>query len=128
MVEIKWVQTIPIHAIKLFVTYGTGQNKIIFGLLQPISQVINEEADKESQKTREKCREWILNKNIFEKIIQCFQFYPKIDLFASRLNKQLPVLVSYTPDPEATYVNVFSLEWKIEFYAFPPFSLIGRII
>ena len=70
----------------------------------------------------------MLNKNAFEKIIQYLQFYPKIDLFASRLNKQLPVFVSYRPDPEAAYVNLFSMEWKIEFYAFPPFSLIGRII
>ena len=70
----------------------------------------------------------MLNKNAFEKIIQYLQFYPKIDLFASRLNKQLPVFISYRPDPEAAYVNSFSMEWKIQFYAFPPFSLIGRII
>ena len=68
-----------------------------------------EEADKECQKIREKYTEWILNKNVFEKIRQHFQFYPKIDHFASRLNKQLPVFVSYRPDPEATYVNAFSL-------------------
>ena len=35
----KMGSNIPTHAIDLFVTYGTGQNKIIFGLLQPISQV-----------------------------------------------------------------------------------------
>ena len=69
----------------------------------------------------------MLNKSVFEKIIQHFQFYLKIDLCASRLNKQLPVSVSYRPDPEATYVNTFGFEWKIGFYAFPPFSLIGRI-
>ena len=70
----------------------------------------------------------MLNKNAFEKIIQHFQCYPKIDLFASWLNKQLPVFVWYRPDPEATYVNAFSMEWTFEFYVFPPFSLIGRII
>ena len=70
----------------------------------------------------------ILNKNVFEKITHHFYFYSKIDLFASRLNKQLPVFVSYTPDPETTYVNAFNLEWKIEFYAFPPYFIIGRII
>ena len=44
------------------------------------------------------------------------------------LNEQLPVFLLYTPDPEATYVNAFSLEWKIAFYAFLPPSLIGRVI
>ena len=88
----------------------------------------NEVADKESRKIRKKDKEWILNKKVFEKFIQHFQFSPKTDLFASRLNKQPPVFVSYRPDADATYVNAFNLEWKIEFYAFPTFSLIGRII
>ena len=59
--------------------------------------------------------------NVFEKIVQHFQFYPKTDLFASRLKKQLPGFASYRPDPEATYINAFSLEWKIELCAFSPF-------
>ena len=88
----------------------------------------NDKADKESRKIREKNKEWILNKNAFEKIIQHFQFYPKIDLFTSRLNKKLAVFVLYRPDHETTYVNAFSLEWKIEFYAFPLFSLIDRFM
>ena len=70
----------------------------------------------------------MLNKNVFEKIIQHFQCYPRIDLFAPGLNKQLSVFISYRPDPEATYVSAFSMELKFEFYVVPPFSLIGRII
>ena len=70
----------------------------------------------------------MLNKNAFEKMMQYFQFYPNIDLLASRLNKHLPVFVSYRSDREATYVNAFSFEWKIDFDAFSSFSLIGRII
>ena len=70
----------------------------------------------------------MLNKDVFEKIVQHFQFYPKKDFFASILKKQLPIFVSYKPEPEATYVNASSLEWKTDFYAFPTFSLIGRII
>ena len=68
----------------------------------------NGEADKDSRKIRGKDKERMLNKNVFKKIIQHFQFYPKIDLFASRLNKKLPDFVSYRPDPETTYVNAFS--------------------
>ena len=50
---------------------------------------------------------------------------PDIDLFASRLNKQVDRIVSWFPDPDATYVNAFSLDWS-DFYAyiFPPFSLV----
>ena len=70
----------------------------------------------------------MLNKSVFERITQRFQYYPKIDLFASRLNKELPVFVSYRRDPKATYINAFSLKQKIEFYAFPPYFIIGRII
>ena len=70
----------------------------------------------------------MLNKDVFEKITQHFQFYPKKDFFASILKKQLPIFVSYKSDPEATYVSASSLERKTDFYAFPPFCLIGRII
>ena len=94
-------------------TYGTGQKQNnIWITAAHIPGKYNEEADKESRKIREKDKEWVLNKNVFEKIIQHFQFYPKLDFFASRLNKQPPVFVSYRPDPKATYVNAFSLEWK----------------
>ena len=53
----------------------------------------------------------------------------EIDLFASRLNKQIDDYVSWTPDPDATAVNAFSILWdRKPFYAFclPPFSLIPR--
>jgi hypothetical protein len=43
----------------------------------------------------------MLNKNIFRKLSQRF-FEPKIDLFASRLNSQIPNnYVSWFPDPNA---------------------------
>ena len=57
----------------------------------------------------------MLNKNVFERITQRFQYYPKIDLFASRLDKELPVFVSYRRDPKATHVNAFSLKRKLSF-------------
>ena len=43
------------------------------------------------------------------KFISKFQFQPEVDLFASRLNVQLPVFISYHADPEAMYINVFSI-------------------
>ena len=93
-----------------------------------IPGILNTEADKESrmQETR---TEWMLNKLDFQKIVQELKFNPKIDLFASRFNNQLTVFVSYRPDPLAMAVNAFTLDWgKIPFYAFPPFSIIPRVL
>ena len=66
---------------------------------------------------------------MFATIISKFQFQPEIDLFASRLSAQLPVIVSYHPDPEAMHVNAFSISWQDRpFYAFPPFAVIGKVL
>ena len=93
-----------------------------------IPGILNTEADKESrmQETR---TEWMLNKLDFRRIVQELKFNPKIDLFASRLNNQLLVFVSYRPDPLAMAINAFTLDWgKFPFYAFPPFSIIPRVL
>lgn len=38
------------------------------------------------------------------------------------------IIVSYTTDPYAFAVDEFSIEWtKLRIYAFPPFSIIGRV-
>ena len=48
-----------------------------------------------------------------------FNITPKIDLFAWRLNNQLPTYVSYKPDPNAYAVDLFSLDWsKPQLFAF----------
>ena len=84
-------------------------------------------ADFQSRKFNDQT-EWMLNKNMFKQIIQIMGV-PKVDLFASRLNNQLPNYVSWLPDPGAMAVDAFSLDWgPLEFYAFPPFCLIGRCL
>ena len=56
-------------------------------------------------------------------------FSPNIDLFASTLNYQIKPYVAYTPDPEAYATDAFCLSWKtLQFYAFPPFCLIQRVL
>ena len=93
-----------------------------------IPGVFNEEADKESRKQATRT-EWKLKRCVFESIMKTFQFLPKIDLFASRLNCQLKPFVSFRPDPEALHVNSFLLPWSCtKFYAFPPFSVISRVV
>ena len=72
--------------------------------------------------------EWMLLPHIFH--ILCSHFtLPYLDLFATRINCQLPLYVSWRPDPEAYAVDAFTLSWSGKLnYAFPPFSLIGRCL
>ena len=52
-----------------------------------------------------------------------------MDLFTSKLNAQIPVFVSYHPDPEAMHINDFSISWRDRlFYAFHPFAVIGKAL
>jgi hypothetical protein len=54
---------------------------------------------------------------------------PNIDLFASRLNAQVNTYCSWKPDPNASFVDAFTVDWsKYLSFIFPPFSLIGRCL
>ncbi len=55
---------------------------------------------------------------------------PSIDLFASRLNHKVDIYCAWNLDPLATYIDAFSLNWKIFdcVYIFCPFSLLSRCI
>ena len=87
----------------------------------------NVEADAESRVFNDRT-EWMLDPQIFKRITNKFGS-PEIDLFASRLNKQYAKYSSWRPDPEALFVDAFSVNWNnLFFYAFPPFSLIGRCL
>ena len=89
--------------------------------------VSNVHADKLSRATNFDL-EWMLNIKVFEKLDSIYGPH-ELDLFASRINHQLPRYVSFLPDPNAEAVDAFSVSWtNINCYAFPPFSLIGRVI
>lgn len=87
----------------------------------------NTNADKLSREVVDR-HDWMLKPDIFH-IIQ--EKYPsiEIDLFASRHTNQVPLYVSWHPDPSAFATDAFSFNWSnIVFFAFPPFSLIGRCL
>ena len=66
---------------------------------------------------------------LFQITLQRFQFIANTDFFASYFNKQLSNYVSWHPDPESVGVDAFNMSWtKLKFYAFPPFSLVGKSI
>ena len=89
---------------------------------------INRVADKMSREFNPKL-EWTLNLSVFNKIVQRFS-RPTVDLFASRINYQLPSYVSWKADPHASFVDAFSINWAqfTHGYAFPPFCLISRCL
>ena len=89
---------------------------------------VENEADKPSRVFKDHI-EWELVVRYFNRICEKYG-KPDIDLFATRLNKKVKKFCSWYPDPDACYINAFSLNWSdFKFaYSFPPFSLVGRCI
>ena len=72
--------------------------------------------------------EWKLSPKLFQRVCEVFG-QPNIDLFASRLNKQIDIYVSFKPDPFAYAIDAFNMTWKgYFFYAFPPFSCVPKVL
>lgn len=73
--------------------------------------------------------EWKLDSELLQCALYILNFKPDMDLFASRLNCQTNKFMSWKPDPEATGIDAFTINWETcSFYAFPPFSLISRVL
>jgi hypothetical protein len=89
---------------------------------------LNNTADLESR-NKNIDTEWMLNSQCLAQALASIPFSPQIDLFASRINKQFEVYVSYRPDPYAKHIDAFTISWTNEkFYCFPPFSCILKAI
>lgn len=87
----------------------------------------NTEADTESRRLEPET-EFALSHTAFQTIIRRFG-RPNVDLFASRTNSKCSRYVSWLRDPDAAAVDAFTINWKpFYFYAFPPFSVILRIL
>ena len=84
-------------------------------------------ADRESRTMKDRC-DWMLNPQVFQQIQ--LQMGPlQIDLFASRLTKQLPSFYSWRPDPEAMATDAFSQDWaRTRGFANPPWCLIAHCL
>ena len=83
-------------------------------------------ADFESR-TVQSSAEWQLRKDIFLNLMRAHQC--NVDLFATRLNHQLPQYVSWRPDPFALGTDAMQIPWtRLKGYAFPPFVLISKIL
>jgi len=53
---------------------------------------------------------------------------PIIDLFATSPSRQCEDYVSWFPDVNCFAVDAFTISWTNNFYAFPPFTLITRVL
>ena len=52
-----------------------------------------------------------------------------VDMFASRLCHQIPKYINWQPDSHTWMVNAFQINWThLKAYAFPPFTLTGRVL
>ena len=92
-----------------------------------ISSEDNCEADFESRRLEPET-EYEISSFAFNKITEFFQI-PDIDLFASRTNHKCIRYVSWKKDPGSETIDAFTLNWKdFYFYAFPPFSIILKVL
>ena len=88
---------------------------------------MNHEADWQSRHFRD-LSNWKLNPKVFQTLDQLWGPLT-IDLFADRMNSQLPNFVSWFPDPFAQATDAFQIPWSnVKGYCFPPFSLICRCL
>ncbi|XP_057339462.1 uncharacterized protein LOC130676967 [Microplitis mediator] len=72
--------------------------------------------------------EWELANYAFDMVVRNFGNL-EIDLFASRINSKYPVYCSWKRDPNAWAFDAFTISWsKWFFYAFPPFSMVAKVI
>ena len=102
------------HGITLHARHLPGKFNQIADLLSRRNQVIP--------------TEWMIHKSVMAAIINTWE-KPHIDLFATRLNAQLPIFMSPVVDTMALAVDALSQSWKgITGYAFPPFALIPKVL
>ena len=91
-------------------------------------------AGEENQITDKKSRvfqdslEWMLHPAVFQASQKEVGFFG-IDLFATRVNHQVPAFVSWRPEPGAVATDAFSVKWDFQLaYLFPPFCMIKRCL
>lgn len=78
-------------------------------------------------RSSEKRPGWKLNELYFHSVPSHFRSSPSVDLFASRINTQIPRLFPYQLNPNAEVSNAFIINWHtIDFYYFPTFLVLEK--
>ena len=85
----------------------------------------NHIADKKSRVLQDSL-EWMLHPVVFQALQKEAGGFG-IDLFATRVNHQVPAYVSWRPEPGAVATDAFNVKWDFQLaYLFPPFCMIKR--
>lgn len=92
-----------------------------------IASRYNVEADKLSRLNSQDQSDFSLGQTYFNSICQEF-FIPVIDLFASHLTTKCEKYVSWQRDPGSVEIDAFTISWPNQFYAFPPFNLVSKVL
>ena len=93
---------------------------------QHIPGKLNTIADSESRIFKDN-NNWKLCPQVFQGLKKMFPWI-EMDLFADRLNHQIPRFLSWRPDPLAEGVDALTVVWReMRAYAFPPFNIIHRV-
>ena len=94
---------------------------------QHIPGKLNTIADSQSRIFKDSSN-WKLCPQVFQSLRKMFPWI-EVDLFADRLNHQVPRFWSWRPDPLAEGVDALTVVWReMKAYAFPPFRLIHRVL
>ena len=89
---------------------------------------LNTVADKEFRSNHVDT-EWMLQPKLLNLALEHLSFKPKIDFFATNIKTQFGKYAAFRPDPGAMYIDAFSIDWSdLKFYAFPPISVIPRVL
>ena len=106
-------------------TWCTSQNITL--TVEHLPGHLNVTADQESWLVRN-CCDWMLNPHVFQKIQESTGPL-EVDLFASRLTRQLPRFYSWRADPEAAATDAFMQDWShLRGFVNPPWCLISRCL
>ena len=84
-------------------------------------------ADLLSWSNQVQSKEWSLHPQVFKQICQKW-FTPHVDLFATRLNHQVPLCVSPVPDQHTWDIDALNINlFDLTAYAYPPTALLHRV-
>lgn len=72
--------------------------------------------------------DYMLASDAFDDLINHFQVFPEIDLFASTRSAKLDKFVSLNMEQQAWKHDAFSFSWNNIMYMFPPINLIGKTV
>lgn len=103
------------------------EKRNLFIFASYIKSADNKVADRASRQVNSD-NEWELCNDAYQNIVHTFG-EPSFELFASSYNNKCDRYASWKLDPNSKIIDAFTFDWNnLNFYAFPPFCLIPRVL